>query len=191
MKRLFVVAAFMLAVVTANPVAAQEDDYPPGTVVGGIVLLGGQFDPGGTGTIAFGGTSPGTAHGGTVFSEPITLPVTTSGTDGELSFAGFPVPSDFELDAVHRSDVRQTDGTLLASIEFCVNGAGTITSDPVATCGIDGASASTGSLARTGTDLIAQGLRWGFGAIGLGALALFWRRRSLQAHARGGTATAG
>lgn len=168
----------------SGPALAQEGDYPPDTVGSGITLLGGQFDPGGTGSITYGETAPDTAHGGTVFSAPIPMPVTSSDGNGVLPFSGFAVPEDFALAAVHSSEVTLADGSLLASFEFCVNAAGTITSEPLSTCGPAAAVAGGGGgpLARTGTDLILDGLRVAAAAIGLGALALFWHRRRLRAH---------
>jgi hypothetical protein len=135
-----------------------------------VVILGGQFTPGGSGRLDVGGATANTLYDG-IISSHSRIPVSdTSDANGVLNYSGFTVPSDFELSATHR--ITFTDGSFLT---FCVNGTGLV----VACGSLAAPTQNQGNLVRTGTDSIELGLRVGVASIGAGALFLLWRRRRL------------
>jgi hypothetical protein len=166
MHRILTAAAVAGAIAaSASAASAQTPPYPGDDAE---VILSGQFNPGGTGTLNVGGGFPNTAYPGIINSHN-QIPVDdVSDASGVINYAGFAVPADFELNAQHR--ITWTDGEFLT---FCVNSTGAVTS-----CGSLSAPAGT-NLPRTGADYVDDAVRAGALAIGAGALVLLWRRRRL------------
>jgi hypothetical protein len=180
---LVVVASLAVAPVTADAAPAQAtaclpvvgNPYPP---VGGSVqiraqlrLLGGTFRPGALSTILFGGAAPGQRLCGRAFSTPITLPEGTADAAGNVTFS-VATPSDFQLNAPHHIDLF-TDEVQVGSFDFCVSASGQIAA--LGSCGATGSN-----LPKTGADHVGDTVRIALAAFGLGATALYLRRRRIS-----------
>ncbi|MGH9136084.1 MAG: hypothetical protein ACRD0G_03435 [Acidimicrobiales bacterium] len=175
LKRTFVLAAAALFVAMAAS-AAEAQEYPPTTPPGcadagaALTLTGGNFTPGGAGSLSFSGAVVGCAYDGTVFSTPIDLPAKVA--DSSTLTFDFSVPADFTLGVIHSASI--TPG---GSFRFCVTSSGAVAA--TSAC----AAAPAPALPRTGTDYVDDGIRAGAVAIGLGALLVLWRRRRVTATA--------
>lgn len=156
-----VVAFTAMVPMAASVVAAQP--YP-GT--GAKTVLGGNFSPGGAGSLNIGGATPNTVVAGTIFSAPIAVSA-TSNASGVVSYT-FAVPADFALNSAHA--ILFADGDRL---DFCVNSSGA-----VAPCSqLTGPTTVPGSLPVTGSGNTDDMVKIGAAAVAVGGLLILWRRR--------------
>jgi hypothetical protein len=175
-KRLIGSIAVALLLGTLGTAAAAQEgsgDYPGN---GSATTGGGEFTPGGSGSLTINNLNPNTDYSGTIHSDPIPVSGTTD-ADGSVTFT-FAVPSDFELDAQH--------ALVLANgpdLTFCVGGSGAVVSCAALTSAAPTAAPNDGSdsLADTGARYIDDVLRIGLLAIALGFVLLLWHRRPEKA----------
>jgi LPXTG-motif cell wall-anchored protein len=157
-----------LGVGVIAPGAASMADASPYPGNPARTVLGGQFTPGGTGTLNVGGAVPNTPNPGTIDG---TISVSdTSDAAGVLNYAGFSVPATFALNASHA--ITFADG---AQLTFCVGSSGAV----VACSLLTPATTTPPALPTTGGSHLDDVAKIGAAAIAAGALLLFWRRRQL------------
>jgi hypothetical protein len=158
------------------------NDYPPNpgdTNIEPALALGpGHFDPGGRGRFTVLNGVADNVYCGVAFSTPIRLPATRANAQGTLSY-DVAVPADFELNAMHHIDIYRRH-TKVGNFDFCVNKKGDIS--PTSAC--QAGAKDRSSLPKTGTDRLLDALRAGLVALGLGATALYLRRRRLATSQR-------
>lgn len=150
-------------------------DYPatPGaTALEPLRLDGGHFTPGGTGWIDISGAREG-IYCGIAYSTPILLP-NMRAQAGKLMYRNFAVPADFELNAMHHIDIYKLQ-VKVGNFDFCVDRKGDIA--PTSACKATAVAGKPGKLARTGQDHLMELVRIAILVIGLGAGALYLRRR--------------
>jgi hypothetical protein len=157
-------------------------DYPPSggdTNIDPRLQLGpGHFDPGGRGHFTVLHGVPGDVYCGVAFSTPIRLPATRADAQGTLTY-DVAVPADFELNAMHHVDIYRRH-VKVGNFDFCVNKKGDIS--PTSACGSGGktvASNAGGNLPKTGANHLLDLIRAAIVALGIGAAALYLRRRRL------------
>jgi hypothetical protein len=159
------------------------NDYPPNPGDSNIdpkLALGqGHFDPGGRGEFDVLNGVPGDVYCGVAFSTPIRLPATAANARGTLNY-NVAVPADFELNAMHHIDVYRRH-VKVGNFDFCVNKKGDIS--PTSACQT-GAKTDGGRLPKTGADHLMDVVRAALVALGLGATALYLRRRRLASTQR-------
>jgi LPXTG-motif cell wall-anchored protein len=155
-------------------------DYPPAApgieARLAVSLNDGLLLPGHTnGRLVVKGAIAGLQYCGTLFSRPVTLPVTTASSTGVLDFDNLVLPTDFQLGVVHHLDVfRQT--SLVGAFDFCVNTQGHLVD--AASCPASNVKPATkGSLPRTGMARLLDLLKAAGVAFAAGALFLYLRRR--------------
>ena len=136
------------------------------------------------------GAIAGLTYCGTLFSVPVTMPLTVASSAGVIDFRGFTVPADFQLNVTHQLDVYRQQH-LVGQFQFCVNTSGHLVEAGSATC--KGASStgggsnatkppgsgsgSGGSLPHTGWDHMMEVLKAAALALALGAFFMYLRRR--------------
>lgn len=152
----------------------SDPDYPPqGATVqidARLVLLSGRLIPGGTGVLVIGGAEANVTYCGSMFSTPITLPIKKADAAGKLTY-GIAVPKDFELNANHHVDVFRAQ-VQVGSFDFCVDKTGVV--GPTSACA---KKAVSSKIAKTGANHLFDLARLGVITVGVGAAAMYARRR--------------
>lgn len=150
------------------------DDYPPTTstnTLESLVLVSGQFNPGGRGQVNIEGAVTGDFYCGTAFSTPIALPTRQATAGGKLNY-DVAVPADFELNAMHHIDMFK-GSSQVGAFDFCVGTSGAIVQ--MSSC--RKVSADGGDLPNTGTNHIWEIIRIALMLLAIAAVALYARRR--------------
>jgi hypothetical protein len=159
----------------------SDIDYPPaGNAVDleeGLGVFSGHFaKPSNLGNLIIEGADPAGIYCGTLYSAPVNLPAQSATAAGTINYTPITVPADFAFNAMHHLDIFRSQ-VQVGSFDFCVTTAGDI--GPASLCAkkpVTGGNTG-GNLPKTGTNHLMDILRAAAIALGLGAAALYSRRR--------------
>lgn len=156
----------------------SDADYPPtGNAVQleeGLGIFQGHFSKSSNvGNLIIEGADPGGIYCGTLYSTPVNLPAQAATPQGTINYTSINIPADFAFNAMHHLDIFRSQ-VQVGSFDFCVTSAGDI--GPASLCAKK-AVASSGNLPRTGTNHLMDLIRVAALILGIGAAALYSRRR--------------